>query len=61
MMSLVDKIKKRVGDELVKDLDQQITELKTKFDEMILEVKLLNKNVSDIKQLLQKILERCNE
>jgi hypothetical protein len=60
-MSLVDKIRKKISDELTKDVEQELTELKAKFDELLSEVKLLNKNVSDIKQILQKMLERCSK
>jgi prefoldin subunit 5 len=55
MMSLADKIKKKLAEEALGDLESQINELRVRFDALLSELKELNNNLRAIRQLLQKL------
>jgi prefoldin subunit 5 len=54
-MSLADKIKKKLAEEALGDLESQINELRVRFDALLSELKELNNNLRAIRQLLQKL------
>ena len=55
MTSLADKIKKKLAEEALGDLESQINELRVRFDALLNELKELNNNLRAIRQLLQKM------
>jgi len=53
-MSIVDKVKKRITKEISEDIDKRIDELGLKFDEILKEIKEMNKTLRDIKEILER-------
>jgi uncharacterized coiled-coil protein SlyX len=52
-MSIIEKVKKKVKEETIGDLDEQINELRLKFDLILDELKEMNQTLKRIEKLLK--------
>jgi len=53
LMSIVEKVKKRIREEVSGEVDEQIMELKMKFDLILSELKEINRTLKEIRNLLK--------
>jgi len=52
-MSIIEKVKRKVKEEAIGDLDEQINELRLKFDLILDELKEMNQTLKRIEKLLR--------
>jgi len=58
MSALADKIKKRIMEESIGDIEQYVKELKASFDELLTELRKLNSNLVAIRDLLNELAKK---